>query len=104
MRVWKVFFDVQFKIERKIEKIVNSNFYPNMEFWFLAPKSNLPFIDCNTNFEVINLKFSLFISKLFFTYVQKRYLVFVFKKNVDMRFLIIWISKKSTIENNFCKI
>ena len=32
MRVWKVFFDVQFKIERKIEKIVNSNFYPNMEF------------------------------------------------------------------------
>ena len=31
MRVWKVFFDFQFKIERKIGKFVNSNFYPNIE-------------------------------------------------------------------------
>ena len=32
MHVWKVSFDFQFKIEMKIEKIVNSKFFPNIEF------------------------------------------------------------------------
>ena len=57
MRVWKVFFDFQFKIERKIGKFANSNFYPNIESWILIPKSNAPwqFLDWNANFEIINL-------------------------------------------------
>ena len=32
MHVWKVSLDFQFKIEMKIEKIVNFNFFPNIEF------------------------------------------------------------------------
>ena len=32
MRVWKVSFDFQFKIEMKIEKIVICDFCPNIEF------------------------------------------------------------------------
>ena len=32
MRVWKLSFDFQFKIEMKIEKIVNFDFFPNIEF------------------------------------------------------------------------
>ena len=32
MRVWKVSFDFQFKIEMKIEKIVNFDFVPIIEF------------------------------------------------------------------------
>ena len=32
MRVWKVFFDFQFKIERKIEKKLNFNFSRDIKF------------------------------------------------------------------------
>ena len=32
MRLWKVSFDIQFKIKMKIEKNVNFDFYPNIEF------------------------------------------------------------------------
>ena len=32
MRVWKVSFDFQFKIEMKIEKVVNLDLCPNIEF------------------------------------------------------------------------
>ena len=34
MNVWKVSFDIQFKIEMKIEKNVNFDFCPNIEFEF----------------------------------------------------------------------
>ena len=47
MRVWKVSFDFQFKIEMKIEKVVNFYFLPNIEFWILLLKHNawLQFLD-----------------------------------------------------------
>ena len=32
MHVYNMSFDFQFKIEMKIEKIVNLNFFPNIEF------------------------------------------------------------------------
>ena len=32
MRLWKVSFDIQFEIKMKIEKIVNFDFCPNIEF------------------------------------------------------------------------
>ena len=34
MNVWKVSFDIQFKIEMKIEKNGNFDFCPNIEFEF----------------------------------------------------------------------
>ena len=40
MRVWELSFDFQFKIEMKIEKIVNFDFVPNIEFWISLPKYN----------------------------------------------------------------
>ena len=40
MRVWKVSFDFQFKIEIKTEKIVNFDFCLNIEFSILTRKSN----------------------------------------------------------------
>ena len=38
MRVWKVSFDFQLKIEMKIEKIVNFDFFLNIEFCNFIPK------------------------------------------------------------------
>ena len=56
MRVWKVSFDFQFKIEIKNEKFVNFDFCLNIEFWILTPKPNIQyqFLDWETSFEFIN--------------------------------------------------
>ena len=55
MRVWKVSFDFQFKIEMKIEKIVIFDFCSNIEFLILSPNGNaqLQFSDWKRNFQII---------------------------------------------------
>ena len=63
VRVWKVSFDFQFKIEIKIDKNVNFDFFVNIEFWILTPKPNvrLQFLDWKANFEITYFYFSFFI-------------------------------------------
>ena len=43
MRVWKVSFDFQFKIEIKNKKFVNFDFCLNIEFCILTPKTNMQY-------------------------------------------------------------
>ena len=43
MRVWKVSFDFQFKIEIKNKKFVNFDFCLNIEFCILTPKTNIQY-------------------------------------------------------------
>ena len=90
--VWKVSFDFHSKIEMKIEKIVNFGLCTNIEFWILTPTPNDAHkrFDWKTKFEIIDFWFSLFILKRFFTHVEKRYLIFVFKKKLYTGFLMIF--------------
>ena len=52
MCVWNVSIHFHFKIEMKIEKIVNFGFYTKIEFRILTPKPNAPYklFDWKTNF------------------------------------------------------
>ena len=61
----KVSFEFQVIIEMTIEKIVNFEFCPNIEFWILTPKPNVQYqcLDRKTSSEFINFKVSLFTLK-----------------------------------------
>ena len=63
VRVWKVSFDFQFKIEIKIDKNVNLDICLNIEFSILTLKLNarLKFLDWKANFEITYFHFSFFI-------------------------------------------
>ena len=52
MCVWNVSLHFDFKIEMKIEKIVNFGFCTKIEFRILTPKPNVPYklFDWKTNF------------------------------------------------------
>ena len=64
MRVWKLSFDFQFKIEMKIEKIVNFDFFLILNFEFYHQKQMFGYnFRLENKFEISNFHFSIFILK-----------------------------------------
>ena len=106
LRVWKVSFDFHFKIEMKIEKMVNSGFSPNIKFSSLTPKLNVQYQFILLENKFWNYWFLIFIICFQMIFYPRRKMLFnfCFKDEIKYRIFNDLNLKALNIKKNFLKL
>ena len=106
IRVWKVSFDFHFKIEMKIEKMVNSGFSPNIEFSSFTPKLNVQYQFILLENKFWNYWFLIFIICFQMIFYPRRKMLFnfCFKDEIKYRIFNDLNLKALNIKKNFLKL